>query len=273
MTLSLRNTLIKVTLTLSITLFILYLISFFYLNKGDFFSADKIISIISDQNNIPAEEIRSSIFWTIITASFLFGFSVISSLLLFHYFKKKISPEIFFFILFILALSLQSVRLFQFQLLLINVSPFFGVLITRLYYFFRLFGLFCLFASSLFPIGIKFQKFETILISILLISFTLSALMPIDSTFMNSYFLYTISDSSSILLMTLSIRVLTIVNLARVAITTKSKNYILVLISSVLIIAGDELLLFFPIPLIAITLILIGTAIYSRSIYNYYLWN
>ena len=273
MTLSLRNTLIRVTLTISFSLFILYLISFFYLNQENFFSLDRIINILSEQNNTSIEIERTSLFWTIITASILFAFSIITSLLLFHYFKKKISPEIFFFILFILSLSLQSIRLFQFQLLLLNVSPFFGVLITRLYYFFRLFGLFCLFASSLFPIGIKFQKFGTILLSILLISFTISTLIPIDSTQMNSYFLYYISDSSSILLMTLSIRVLTIVNLARVAITTKSKNYILVLISSVLIITGDELLLLFPIPLFAFILILVGTAIYSRSIYNYYLWN
>jgi hypothetical protein len=272
MTLSLRNTLIKLTLTISITLFLLYMISFFYLNQDNLFSLNRIIAILSEQNSTSVESIAKSLNWTVITASVLFGFSIISSLLLFHYFKKKISPEIFFFILFILSLSLQSIRLFQFQLLLLNVSPFFGVIITRLYYFFKLFGLFCLFASSLFPVGIKFQKFGTILISILLISFTISALMPIDSTSMNSYFLYNIGDSSSILLMTLSIRILTIVNLTRVAITTKSRNYVLVLIAAALIIAGDELLLLLPIPLVAFFMISIGTVMYSRSIYNYYLW-
>lgn len=272
MTISIRNTLIKVSLTISIILFLVFIISFFYLNQKSLSSLNRIIGIISDQNNTSIETTTVIVKWTIITASILFGFSLITSLLLFHYFKKKISPEIFFFILFVISLSLQSIRLFQFQLLLLNAAPFFGVIITRVYYFFNLFGIFCLFASSLFPIGIKFQKFGTILLSILLISFTISALMPIDSTLMNKYFLYNISDNSSILLMTLSVRVLTILNLVRIAITTKSKNYILILIASILIITGDELLLYFPIPFFAFILILIGTLIYSRSIYNYYLW-
>ena len=254
MTLSLRNTLIKVTLTFSITITIFYTFSFFYLNNDNFLPID------------------NSILWTIITSIILFSYSTITSLLLFHYFKKKISPEIFFFILFIVSLSLQSVRLFQFQLIMIQSSPFFGVIITRAFYFFKLFSLFCLFASSLFPIGVKFQKFGTILLSLFLLSFTISALLPIDITNMNSNFLYEISDRTSILIMTFSIRVLTIINFTRVALTTKSKNYVLILIASLLIIIGDELLLIFPIPLVAFILILTGTILYSRSIYNFYLW-
>lgn len=272
MTLSLRNNLIKVTLMVSITLFFSYLLSYYYLNQDNFFSLKKIITIATEQNINFADSVIKNLHWTVFTASLLFGFSIISSLLLFHYFKKKISPEIFFFILFILSLSLQSIRLFQFQLLILKVSPFFGVIITRLYYFFKFFGVFCFFSASLFPVGIKFQKIGTILLSILLISFTISALMPIDSTIMNRYFLYEISDSTSILLMILSIRFLTIINFTRVAISSKSKNYVLVLISSALIIFGEELLLLLPIPLIAFFLILAGTVIYSRSIYNYYLW-
>lgn len=231
-----------------------------------------IIEILSAQNNGSLEDVTKSLHWTVLTAAILFAFSIISTISLFHYFKKKISPEIFFFILFLLSLSLQSIRLFQFQLLLLNVSPFFGVVITRMFYFFKLFGVFCFFASSLFPAGIKFQKFGTILLSLLLISFTISALMPIDSTVMNSYFLYNISDSSSILLVTLSIKVLTIINLSRVTISTKSKNYILILIASAFIIIGEELLLPLSIPLVGIIMIVFGTIIYSRSIYNYYLW-
>jgi hypothetical protein len=271
MTLSLRNTLIKVTLSISIALFSLYLLSSYYLQRKGLLSTEKILSLLK-QNNPDIDSLGDLLFWTIVTASILFAFSIITSLLLFHYFKKKISPEIFFFILFILSLSLQSVRLFQFQLLLMNMSPFFGVIVTRFYHFFRLFGVFCLFASSLFPIGVKFQKFGTILLTILLLSFTIAALMPIDPTTMDNNFLYRVGDNTSIQIMTISVRVLTIINFTRVALTTKSRNYLLILIASFLIIAGDMLLLVLPIPLIAFSFILAGTLIYSRSIYNYYLW-
>lgn len=272
MTLSLRNTFIKVTLTISVTLFLMYILSFLYVNQDNLFSMSRIIEILNEQNNSSVEDVTKSLHWTVLTAAILFVFSITSTLFLYHYFKKKISPEIFFFILFVLSLSLQSIRLFQFQLLLLNVSPFFGVVNTRVFYFFKLFGVFCFFAASLFPVGIKVQKFGTILISLLLISFTISALMPIDSTQMNRSFLYNISDSFSILLVTISIKILTIINLSRVTISTKSKNYILILIASVFIIIGEELLLTLYVPLLGIFMIVIGSIIYSRSIYNYYLW-
>ena len=89
---------------------------------------------------------------------------------------------------------------------------------------------------------------------------------------MNSHFLYEISDSTSLLIMTLSIRILTIVNFLRVTLTTRSRNYLAVLIAAILLIGGDELLLLFNIPILPIVLIFAGTIVYSRSLYKYYLW-
>ncbi|MBN2657499.1 MAG: hypothetical protein JXR86_10585 [Spirochaetales bacterium] len=272
MTLSLRNRLIRITIIFCFALSAFYLLSYFYLNQNNFFSLSAVTGSLDNLDSFTSESVYSSLFWAIITATVLFVFSITTSLVLFHYFKKKVSPEIFFFVLFVLSLSLQSIRLFQLQLLLMQISPFFGVLITRAYYFFKLFGIFCLFASSLFPIGVQFQKFGTILISILLLSFTISALMPIDPTRMNSFFLYEISDSMSLLVMTLSIRFLTVINFIRVSLTTRSRNYLAVLIAAVLIITGDELLFVLPVPFISIILLLTGTIIYSRSLYTYYLW-
>ncbi|MDA3809486.1 MAG: hypothetical protein PF518_04050, partial [Spirochaetaceae bacterium] len=120
MTLSLRNTLIKVSLFISISLFLIYTVSIIYLHTVDIFSIEKLISLLLLQNSFNSESINNSIFWTISTASIILIFSIITSFLLFHYFKKKISPEIFFFILFILCLSLQTIRLFQFQFLVLN---------------------------------------------------------------------------------------------------------------------------------------------------------
>lgn len=271
MTLSLRNRLIRITIIFCFVLSAFYLASFFYLNKLHYFSLKTIKDLLIALNYFSPSLIDNALYEAIVTASFLFVFSMISSILLFHYFKKKISPEIFFFILFILSLSLQSVRLFQLQLIMLQVSPFYGVLISRVFYFFKLFGMFCFFASSLFPVGVQFQKFGIILIIILLLSFTISALMPIDPTRMNIRFLYEISDPESLLVMTFSIRILTIINFIRVSLTTRSKNYLMVLIASVLIIAGDELLLVFPFPAISIIIVL-GTILYSRSLYRYYLW-
>ncbi len=272
MTLSLRNSIIKASIILSLTVFTFFIISIFYMKSMSLVSFDEINSILSkiflSNNNKQA----SPLLWILSTTVLIFVFSIFSILLLYHYFKKKISPEIFFFMLFILAISLQPVRLFQFQIQLLNLSPYFGVIVTRLFFFFRLFGIFCFFASSLFPIGVKFQKFGTILISILLLSITIAALIPIDPTVLEVTLLYKISDKTSIYIMILSIRFLTLINFTRVTISTKSKNYLLILFSSLLIITGDELILIIQIPFFAFFLILIGTILYSRSIYNYYLW-
>jgi len=272
MTLSLRNRLIKITVIFCFVLSVFYLATYFYLSQDDLFSISLITDSLDRLERFSSNSAYASLYWAIITASILFVFSIITSLFLFHYFKKKISPEIFFFILFILSLSLQSIRLFQLQLLMLQVSPFFGVIITRVYYFFKLFGVFCFFASSLFPIGVQFQKFGTILISILLLSFTISALMPIDPTSMNNNFLYEVSDSISLLVMTLSVRFLTVINFIRVSLTTRSRNYIAILVAAIMIILGDELLIVMPVPLLSIALIFTGTIIYSRSLYTYYLW-
>lgn len=272
MTLSLRNRLIRVTIIFCFALSAFYIATYFSLTQDDPFSFAYVTTLLETVSSFSSSSASASLFWALATASVLFGFSMIVSMLLFHYFKKKISPEVFFFILFILTLSLQSIRLFQLQMLMLEVSPFYGVIISRMFYFFKLFGIFSLFASSLFPIGVQFQKFGTILISILLISFTIAALMAIDPTAMNIHFVYEISDNTSLLIMTLSIRILTIVNFIRVAITTRSRSYLAVLIASILIIAGDEMLLLIQIPIIPIILIMTGTIIYSRSLYTYYLW-
>ncbi len=228
--------------------------------------------MIEDLFSLNKSSQGNPLFGIITTSPLIFVFSIISTIILFHYFKKKNFPEIFFFVLFILSLSLQTIRLFQIPLLLLNISPYFGVIITRLFYFFKFFGLFCLFATSLFPIGIKFQKFEIMLLTILLLSFTISALMPIDPTTLNVTLLYKVTDRSSIFIMIISIRLLTIINFVRVAVSSKSKNYLFVLISAFFLIFGDDLMLFIPFPFVSLILLLIGTAIYTRSIYSYYLW-
>lgn len=272
MTLSLRNRLIRISLLLCLLFTVFYIFSFFYLSPGRSFSITALEEKLTGMDNFSTDISYDSLYWSVLTSIGVFFFSMSASMLLYHYFKKKISPEIFFFILFVISLTFQSVRMFQLQLILMETPPVYGVIITRMFYFFRLFGVSCFFAASLFPIGVQFQKFGTILISILLLSFTVAALIPVDLTLMNRNLLYELSDGSTFQIMTMSIRVLTIVNFIRAAVTSESKNYFIVLIAALMIVTGDALLLVLSSPLLPFGLIIGGTVMYGRSLYRYYLW-
>ena len=107
-------------------------------------------------------------------------FAFAAGLILRNLFQKIASPEIFFFGLAILSLSLTSVR----SLLLIEgflgYPVYLSETITRTVYFGKIISILCLFASGLFSTGISFQKQESFLLLIILISLVLSAAIPID---------------------------------------------------------------------------------------------
>jgi hypothetical protein len=107
-------------------------------------------------------------------------FVVIAGLILRSLFKKIASPEMFFFSLALLALSFTSFRSLFLVDGFLGYPVYLSETISRVVYFEKIVIILCLFTSGLFSTGIPFQKQQSFLLLIMLISFILSLSIPID---------------------------------------------------------------------------------------------
>ena len=83
-------------------------------------------------------------------------FAVTSMVILYFSFRKTKSPEIFFFIIFLVSMSFDSLRA-SFELIrILDLPPYYGVLITRAVYFGRFLGTLAVLAGGLFSLGAEY---------------------------------------------------------------------------------------------------------------------
>ncbi|MEW5818219.1 MAG: hypothetical protein AB1798_22875 [Spirochaetota bacterium] len=209
-------------------------------------------------------------------AFFILLFSLITGFLLKTNFKKTSSAEIFFFTIFILSLSLESFRVGQVLLQLQNKSAYFGILLTRIVYFGKIFGVLCLFSSGLFAAGIKYQKFGIIIGFDLLLSLSLASTIPVDFSILHSNFLYKIGNGRELVFAFIVIEIFSVLNYCWAAFTKNDPEYSLIALGLFFVILGRELLFFMPGPVLVCTgfiFLIGGTILFSNRTHYVYLWS
>lgn len=202
-------------------------------------------------------------------------FSFTAGLILKNLFRKIASPEIFFFSLAVLSLSLTSVR----SLLLIEGFPDYPVYlsetITRAVYFGKIITVLCLFTSGLFSTGISFQKQESFLLLIVLISFVLSVAIPIDIFKTDIILLRGNGSEYGINIIFILLQIFAILNFAVGSIKNNNYDYLFLSLGVGMFALGNELL-FALIPgwisIGAILLLISGTILFGYKTHKIYQW-
>lgn len=203
------------------------------------------------------------------------GVSVAAGYLLRQSFRKTVSYEIFFFIIFLLSISTDGVRVGQLLFAVWKIPPYFGMVLTRLNYLGNFMGLFALFASSLYAMNIQYQKLGTILGLAVFVAFVLSASLPVDSSELYRSLLYKVGFEKGLLIVVIGFELFTLLDYLHAAIVRGSSEYFLIPVAVFMVIAGRELLFFLGSPAttaVGGALLIGGTVLYGKRLHALYLW-
>jgi hypothetical protein len=107
-------------------------------------------------------------------------YAVVAQTLVYQSFEKTQSPEIFFFALFVFSFTFECGRMALPLQHFYALPHVFAVTAERFELFGRFFGVFALFASSIYATGFKAQKQGTVLFATTLIALLFAIRIPID---------------------------------------------------------------------------------------------
>ncbi len=198
----------------------------------------------------------------------------IISFFVYLYFKKSVPSEIILFTIFILSLSMQSVRI---------VSSFtkyetfaISIFIGRVSIFFKYLGLLSLLGASLFTFSIKKQKVGSWLLLTLFVSIIIAAIIHFNTGQFENILLPRVIFKMQELVISISTILLTVITFIKSGYDTKNKDYIILGISSLLL--SISILLTFVnlstnVLIIIILLLNSGSILYLKSLHNITLWS
>ncbi|MBT3272306.1 MAG: hypothetical protein HN368_04060 [Spirochaetales bacterium] len=263
MTIKTRNNIILLGLTLIVILFAAFLISVF---------------LIFQRVSIFSTSVLQDIDLTAVLISLLSEllFCLASVIIFYFSFRKTTSPEIFFFIIFLIAMAFDALKSSQALFTILNLSPYYGVLLTRTIYFGRFAGTLSILASGIFLHGAEYQRMEIYLGIVLLLSFALSAAIPIDITAVDNNLLFTVGNSRELGIISVLFLTFGVLNHVLYGIQNSNKDYGLMALGLTLVVIGREILFFKSgsIALITAFLLLIGGAtLYGERTHEVRLWS
>lgn len=191
-------------------------------------------------------------------------------------YRKTPSVEVFFLSLFYLTLALESLRIVNLLFFAQHVSIELRLIATRAVYLGRLFGMFCLLASSLYAVGLKYANLGLLLGAVFLLSLTLSSILPIDATVFTASFLYRLGDVYGYRFVDIAMGLIYVLNFAGAGFIRASRRFLWIALAAALVFLGRELFLHGTGPLIlgiGVGFLLAGGTVFGRQISQYYLWS
>lgn len=203
-------------------------------------------------------------------------FTATAIVILYFSFRKTTAPEVFFFIIFLVTMGFDSLKACFILFEIINLPPYYRVLITRTVYFGRFLGTMVILAGGLFSLGAEYQRMEIFLGVAFLLAFSLSAAVSIDITGTGENLLYRLGNSRELGIISLIFLLFGVFNYVLYAVQSSSRDHALIAIGLSLVIAGREMLFFLnnSIAMIAAFLMLIvGTTLFGERTHAVHLWS
>ena len=203
------------------------------------------------------------------------AYSLISIILIYYFFEKTQSPEILFFGFFVISLSFEFARVI---IPLGKVFPFPAIYLmtgSRFLIFGRYFGLFSLFAASVYAAGYNAQKQQSAFFILILASLVIALNVPIDNLAWDSALMPLNGYSTMFAIVEAGILAVTILTFLISAYTRGSRTYIFIGLGTFMVFIGRNIFLnsdtwITPIP--GLLLLAIGTWFVSSRLHREYLW-
>lgn len=211
-------------------------------------------------------------FWTMAAAA---AYSLISIIFINYFFEKTQSPEIIFLGFFVISLSFELARMAIPLKIAFSLPSMYLIAACRVLLFGRYFGLFSLFAASLYAAGLDAQKQQSALFSMIMASLLIALNAPVDGLVWDSS-LKTLNGYGPMLAMVeLGVLAAGIITFFISAYTRGSKTYSSIGLGAFFVFAGRNLLVksdtwITPIP--GILLLGAGTWFICSRLHKEYLW-
>jgi hypothetical protein len=202
-------------------------------------------------------------------------FSLTALILIYFFFEKTQSPEIVFITLFVLSFSFEIMRLITPLQKTWVVPSLYLLLASRALLFGRLFGIFSLFAASVYAAGLEIQKQLNVILIAVFISLVISLGIPVDILSWDSSFSMVNGYLSLFRLMETAVFLITIASFFISAWSRGTPEYGAVGLGSFLAFIGRNLLLSSDTwisPLPGILFLAAGVWLISTKLHKVYLW-
>ena len=228
-----------------------------------------IIQALMEDRVSPSAQVP---FFTMLAAAL---YSFISMILIYRFFEKTQAPEILFFGFFVISLSFEFIRLiiplgtaFSFPVMYVITG-------ARILLFARYFGLFSLFAASVYAAGLDVQKQQNTFFVLILSALVIVIRLPIDGIVWDSAFMPWSAYRSMFAIVEAGILAVTMLTFFIAAYTKGSWAYVSVGIGSFLVFAGGNILIrsdTWITPLPGLIALAAGTWLIASRLRREYLW-
>jgi hypothetical protein len=196
-------------------------------------------------------------------------------ILIYYFFEKTQSPEILFFALFVSSFAFEALRVMIPLTVVNNLPGVYLVMSSRILLIARYFGVFSLFAASVYAAGLGEQKQGTIVFIIVIAAMIIALGVPVDSLAWDNSLMMVSGYTSMLKMVEVGIALITAVSFFISAYSRGSREYILIGIGSLLTFLGRSVLLTadtWITPLPGLALLAAGTWIICVQLHRVYLW-
>ena len=211
-------------------------------------------------------------FWTMMGAV---AYSFASITLIYFFFEKTQSPEIIFFGFFAFSLSFEAARIIIPLRVPFSFPAMYLTIAAQVLLFGRYFGLFSLFAASVYAAGFDSQKQRNIFFMLILSALVIALTVPVDGLVWDSTFKLLSGYGPMFAIVEAGIAAATIITFLISAFTRGSRTYILIGLGTLMAYAGRNMLLnadTWVIPAAGILFLGLGTWLICSRLHKEYLW-
>jgi hypothetical protein len=205
--------------------------------------------------------------------SALFAFIAIT--LIYYFFEKTASAEILFVAFFAASFSLETVRLILPLGRLYEVPSLYVLAASRVLLFGRYYGIFSLFAASVYAAGLAVQKQRNMILSVTLATLVVALGVPVDTQIWDASFTMISGSLSLFRLIETGTFLITVVSFFIAANTRGCRDYAFIGTGAALAFLGRNLLIFADTwagPASGIIILVAGTWLICIRLHKIYLW-
>jgi hypothetical protein len=206
-------------------------------------------------------------------ASVVYSFFAI--ILIYYFFEKTQAPEIMFVAFFVISFSTEAMRLILPLGQIYDISSLYLLFSSRVLLFGRYFGIFSLFAASVYAAGFEVQKQHYILLAITVATLVIALGIPIDTEIWDSSLNMINGYTSMFRLLEAGTCFITIMSFFIAARSRGSREFIFIGTGASMVFLGRNLLISADTwagPLLGLLFLMAGTWFICARLHKVYLW-
>jgi hypothetical protein len=202
-------------------------------------------------------------------------YALITLILIYYFFEKTQAPEILFFTFFVFSFAFEGVRIMVPLKIVYELPGVYLIMASRVLLFGRYFGVFSLFAASVYAAGWDVQKQGYVLFIIVIAALMIVLSIPIDGLAWDSSLTTIIGYQGMLKLAETTIILISMISFFISAYSRGTREYIFVGAGSLLTFFGRDILLSadtWVTPLPGLLSLGMGTWFICTQLHRVYLW-